>query len=171
MADIRAAYDTFAKLAVSFINEMDEEFMPKLLAINMAEEPGQIKDLVPFPPELVLMLEGSDDGLTPFVRRLFAGTSKAEAADLVVYITESWVVNGSDGCFDKDVVEGRVAVRNHPKRVEALMVAVHTPERTYLGTCPIQTTDGKRRAVFEPIDLTGVAEGYLAMCPENPVKH
>ena len=170
-ADIRAAYDMFAKLAVSFINKMDDEFKPILAGIKVGKKPGQIEGIVPFPSDLIVLLQGSVNGLIPLVRHaLTGGSSEVESADLVVHITEA-LLDCSKEEFDRDVVERYVEVRDHSERMEVVVVAVHTPERTYLGHCPIESHAGKRRAVFEPIDLRVIAEGRLVISPENPVKH
>lgn len=172
MADITAMYELHAQTAVARINETGDELMPQLIAVQMSDEPGKIGGLLMIDPALVNAMQRTartKDFLMTVVRHLLG--SGDGAPDALVHVSETWVVSGSKSRDTQGLLDGHEHVRDHPDRTEAVMVNVHTIDRSYFGMCPIEVDGTERRATFKPLDVTGAVTGRLSMTPEDLVKH
>ena len=172
MADITAIYDLHARIGVARINETGDELMPQLILVQMGAEPGEISRLLMTNPTLINAMQRTGhtkDLLMTVIRHLLH--SGDEAPDAVVHVSETWVVTGSKARDAQGLLNSHAEVKDHPNRTEAVMVHVHTVDRSYFGFCPIETDGGERRAVFKPLNPAGIVLGRLSMAPEDLVKH
>ena len=171
-ADITAIYELHAQIGVARINETQDELAPQLIAVNLDDDPGQIRSLMMIDPALINAMQRTDrtkDMLMALVRLLLS--SGDDSPDAVVHVSEAWALSARKGTDDKDPLDGYAAVKDHPNRTEMLVVNVHTQARTYSGVCPIENDGGQRRAVFKPLDLSFTGTGRLILEPEAKVKH
>lgn len=169
--DITAVYDVFAGRAVEIVNG-GGEFWPQLAMINLGDEPGEIGEIHFIDPNLVNALQKdgrTKDALVKLIDVLLANCGippiglmpLPEAPQLVVHVTEMWRLPAS-AAPDADQ-----SFADHPERGECIFVTVHTPERAFVGACPITSHDGKREATFEPILDGGEWTGRFARRSEH----
>lgn len=159
--DFRLIYDSLAQKAVENFNAHGE-LVPVILEVVL-NEPGKLPQVTPVNPAFVFEMfnEGAAgmERLGQLVRlALTRGSPMREAMvsagvtppDLLVQINEAWV-RSVTGKSPHDVPRDGIPPSEHPDRKEAILVLIHTPEETVMGSCPI--LENPRRAEFAPIHL------------------
>lgn len=182
MEDITSLYECHAQGAVDYINSTSQELMPHLLGVVMGLEPGTIRKVMIVDPCLVSALHcdpSAKDVMMKLVRlileRGIPGPEGQIAPDAVVHVAEGWMLKRKHSS-DRELhvpdladqyLEGYASVSEHPDRVETLMVTVHTPHKSYGGTCPITTTSTGRQATYEPLNPKVLMLGRLSLSDES----
>lgn len=170
--DIEVIYRFTAETAVEIFNE-NQECMPQLIAVTIAEVPGGVADIAIIDPRLVNSLQETEEtkeALMTLIRLLLMRSAPPlfKAADrqpdAVVHISEAWALSTTT-----KRVHGEI--EDHPERSEVIVINVHTRERTYVGVCPIANDGTKRVATFAPIFSGGKRTGRMIIHDDERGSH
>lgn len=171
-ADITAAYEVFAKRAVETFNEKGQCWA-QLAAITLGDEPGSVAHVTFVDPVLVNAMqrdERTKDALAILIRVLLGGKPLPVKGDkqpqlppqIAVHLTEAWVLSqdAPKGATPEEIRAAALGpheqLKDHPERREAILVSVHTAERSYHGMCPVtRSADGKGVAEYAPMPTGG----------------
>ena len=158
-ADIRAIYEQFTERACATFNKR-KECPPQLALVALGEQPGDVAAEMFIDSNLVNELQRnarSKDALMKIIRFLLAnpaGLAKFGIAPMpmppaaVVHVTEMWMLKADHAPGEDRDKAGNFA--DHPERREAILVAVHTRERSYPGVSFIEGTGDNRIATAGP---------------------
>jgi len=95
----------------------------------------------------------------------FVNQILAHRGDIVVHIVEAWAKHYGPEEKDEKVAEDLAKykkVSNLPGRTEAMVVTLHTREKSYVGISPVVTgADGKRHVDLQPLHFDAHAEGAV----------
>jgi len=178
--DIASLYQHFAAASIGIVNE-GRECHSQLALVKMDDaEPGKLAHLGFIEPEVVNMLQQSSttkDFLMLLISELLKGDKISPSApfvpDAIVHVSEIWVVQRK-GRIPADLREAERQLgcecddlSEHPDRTEALVIAVHTKDRSFMGICPITGQGSERRAEFKPLHK-GPTVGRMTMHQDDP---
>lgn len=175
--DIDAAYEHFARIACSIVNDDQKEARPQLFFVQMHDiEPGVISSVYAMEPDLMMALQNSGGAGKRAMTTVIAATLgdsdasplplrealqvQGHRADIAVHVTEAWCAAETEPGDDLR----RLSPSQRLDRTEALMVLVHVKGHTVGQMMPIKTTAGLRHAEFIPLDSqAGILGGHMAM--------
>jgi len=175
-ADITAIYNLHARAAVDWVNRSGREFTPQLVTVDMEDEPGEIGSMLIIDPELTGLLHMTQGAKAlMFIVKQLLQSPNSDSPDAVVHVAEGFVLNRQSKHIGGDCVDldGHASVKDHPERIEALVVYVHTRDGTHQGWCPIEPAANgmKRRATYHPMQSGRILFGRLCITPEHETQH
>ncbi len=144
------------ELAYKAESEAYEKFgktFPKLVKIRMGG-PGQLEKMSDILDVSPLFDEKMPNGKN-FAARIFDTASQDPAWDMVIMVSEAWIVEEN-----ADKVDKTKSIENHPDRKEICLVVIRSKERQGMAFHPI---DAKTRALQKgELQFKGETKGRFA---------
>ena len=166
---MKSIYDSFAKKAVEIFNQ--EGHAESQLFVIFDSDTAD-RAFFAFPPAFaseMLNTESGKDRLKPLLHRVLSDEKfhrhlsdlGFQKPQMVVQISEAWVsknLKSRDGNGFKPSED-----RN---RTEAILIALHTPDRSLIGMCPI-VDEPTRHAEYGELDLDARNFGRMSLTTES----
>jgi len=166
---MKSIYDSFARKAVEIFNQ--EGYAESQLFVIFDSNTAD-RAFFAFPPAFaqeILNTESGRDRFKPLLHRILSDQSfhkhlikqGFQKPEMVVQISEAWVsknlksrgVNGFKPSED-------------PNRTEAILIALHTPDRSLIGMCPI-VDEPTRHAEYGELELDARNSGRMSLTTEE----
>ena len=166
---MKSIYDSFAKKAVEIFNQ--EGHAESQLFVIFDSDTAD-RAFFAFPPAFaseILNTESGKDRLKPLLHRILSDQSfhkhlikqGFQKPEMVVQISEAWVsknLKARDGNGFKPSED--------PNRTEAILIALHTPDRSLIGMCPI-LDQPTRHAEYGELELDARDFGRMSLTTEE----
>ena len=166
---MKSIYDSFAKKAVEIFNQ---EGQAESQLFVIFDSDSEKRAFFAFPPAFaseILNTESGKDRLKPLLHRILSDQSfhkhlikqGFKKPQMVVQISEAWVsknLKSRDGNGFKPSED--------PNRTEAILIALHTPDRSLIGMCPI-LDQPTRHAEYGELELDARNFGRMSLTTES----
>jgi hypothetical protein len=157
---IKALHDRLMRGAVEIVNQEKEEVQPQVFLVLVKDD--DTLDIKALPPELVITAHSSI-GRKRILQQLIHGFVRTGDNVFAAQINEVWYVVRKD----RDDFKDGPPPSECDDRQEAVMVAIHTKEKTYGTYSEIKTVDGERRLEFKDFDPDLPLEGPMTVQGDN----
>jgi len=166
---IKSIYETFARKAVEIFNQ-DGHAESQLFVIFASVSKN--REFFAFPPAFaseMLNTESGRENFKPFLHRILSDENFHEHMTkqgfqkpaMVVQISEAWV---SKNLKSRDVNGFKPS--EDPNRGEAILIALHTSDRSLIGLCPI-VDEPTRHAEYGELELDARNFGRMSLTTES----
>jgi hypothetical protein len=166
---MKSIYDSFAKKAVEIFNQ---EGHAESQLFVIFDSDSERRAFFAFPPAFaseILNTESGKDRLKPLLHRVLSDENfhrhlsdqGFQKPQMVVQISEAWV---SKNLKSRNVNGFKPS--EDPNRTEAILIALHTPDRSLIGMCPI-VDEPTRHAEYGELELDGRNFGRMSLTTEE----